>query len=255
LDALKKRLIRFGHADKIQLAGLKPERAAVIAGGVAVLIGVMREAGITRIAPVEAGLRLGVLWDLHLRAIRRDRRDASVRGFLQRMGADGERAQRTADMAAALFSRIKPGNDALSRLLYWSALLHEVGQAVSHSGNHKHGAYMVENADLSGFTRREQRLVSLLVLAQKGNLRKLERAAADADFMRAVLALRLAVIFMHGRSVAPLEGVGLRMKNNRIELDFPRAWLTEHPTLSFWLAREREYWKELGVDFQLRYRD
>jgi exopolyphosphatase/guanosine-5'-triphosphate,3'-diphosphate pyrophosphatase len=254
LDALRKRLIRFGHVGKIQLAGLKPERAAVIAGGVAVLIGVMREAGIARLAPVEAGLRLGVLWDLHLRAIRRDRRDASVRGFVQRMGADEQRAQRTADIAGALFARLKPASDALARLLYWSGLLHEVGQAVSHSGYHKHGAYMIENADLSGFTRREQRLVSLLVLAQKGNLRKLDRMLADADFMRAVLALRLAVIFMHGRSVGPLQQAALRLKN-RVELDLPRAWLAEHPTLSFWLARERDYWKEIGIDFQVRYSD
>ncbi|MBK4734034.1 Ppx/GppA phosphatase family protein [Noviherbaspirillum pedocola] len=254
LEALKKRLIRFGHAGKIQLAGLKPERAAVIAGGVAVLIGVMQEAGIAQLAPVEAGLRLGVLWDLHLRAIRRDRRDVSVRNFMQRMGVDTPRGQGTADIASSLFARMKPGSDALARLLYWSGLLHEVGQAVSHSGYHKHGAYMVENADLSGFTRREQRIVSQLVLAQKGNLRKLERGIADADFMRATLALRLAVIFMHGRSVGPLHQVGLRMKN-RIELDLPRAWLAEHPTLSFWLAREREYWKEIGNELQVRYSD
>jgi exopolyphosphatase/guanosine-5'-triphosphate,3'-diphosphate pyrophosphatase len=254
LEALKKRLIRFGQVDRIQLAGLKPERAAVITGGVAVLIGVMKEAGIARLQPVEAGLRLGVLWDLHLRATRRDRRDQSVRNFMQRMGVDAPRAQSTADIASTLHARLR-GNDALSRLLYWSGLLHAVGQAVSHSGYHKHGAYMIENADLSGFTRREQRLVSQLVLAQKGNLRKLDRATGDADFMRAVLALRLAVIFLHGRpSLGHLQQIGLRMKN-RIELDLPRALLAEHPTLSFWLSRERDYWKEIGADLQVRYND
>jgi exopolyphosphatase/guanosine-5'-triphosphate,3'-diphosphate pyrophosphatase len=254
LEALKKRLIRFGHVDKIQLAGLKPERAAVIAGGVAVLIGVMQESGIERIKPVEAGLRIGVLWDLHLRATRRDRRDQSVRSFLQRMRLDAQRAERTADIAGALYARLKPVTEAQARLLYWSALLHEVGQVVSHSGYHKHGAYMVENADLSGCTRREQRLMGLLILGHKGNLKKLERATADGDFLRALLALRLAVIFMHGRQAGALQQVGLRMKN-RIELDLPRAWLLEHPTLSFWLAREREYWKEIGIDFQVRYSD
>jgi exopolyphosphatase/guanosine-5'-triphosphate,3'-diphosphate pyrophosphatase len=255
LEAMRKRLIGFGHVDHIQLAGLKPERATVIAGGVAVLIGVMQEIGIREMQPVEAGLRMGVLWDLHLRATRRDRRDQSVRAFLQRLQVDAERADRTADIASTLYARLRPGNDAQARLLYWSGLLHEVGLAVSHSGYHKHGAYLIENADLSGFTRRDQRLMSLLILGHKGNLRKLERSVNDGDFVRALLALRLAVIFMHGRTTTSLLQVGLRMKNNRIELDLPRAWLAEHPTLSFWLGKEREYWKDIGIEFQLRYSD
>ena len=52
--------------------------------------------------------------------------------------------------------------------------MHEVGLVVSHTGFHKHGSYLVEHADIVGFTTREQKLMSRLVLSQKGNLRKLE---------------------------------------------------------------------------------
>jgi exopolyphosphatase / guanosine-5'-triphosphate,3'-diphosphate pyrophosphatase len=252
LEALKARLIRFGSIDAIQLAGMKPDRSPVLVGGLAILIAVMQELDIAAMQPVEAGLRMGVLWDLQLRATRRDRREQSVRAFLQRFQADETRAGRAADIASTLYARLKPGADSYTRLLYWSGLLHEVGMAVSHSGYHKHGAYMIENADLSGFNTRDQHLMSQLILGQKGNLRKLDVMLSDADFVRAVLALRLAVIFMHARIEGSLQQVGLRIKN-RIELEFPRDWLRAHPTLAFWLVKERDYWKDVGTDFQVRH--
>lgn len=251
LALLKQRLIDFGNVGAIQLAGMRPDRAPVLVGGLAILIAVMQELEITVMQPIEAGLRMGVLWDLQLRATRRDRREQSVRGFLQRFQVDEARAGRAADIAATLYARLKPGSDAMTRPLYWSGLLHEIGMAVSHSGYHKHGAYMIENADLSGFTNRDQRLMSRLILGQKGNLHKVDAVLGDADFVRALLALRLAVIFMHARIEGSLQQVGLRIRN-RIELEFPRAWLAAHPTLTFWLDKERDYWKDVGTDFQVR---
>ena len=252
LNALRQRLIGFGHVDAIQLAGMKPDRAPVLVGGLAILMAVMQEMDISKMLPIEAGLRLGVMWDMQLRATRHDRREQSVRGFLQRFQVDETRANRTADIASTLYARLKPGNDTYTRPVYWSGLLHEVGMAVSHSGFHKHGAYMIENADLSGFTNREQRLMSQLILGQKGNLKKLDRMLLDPDFVRAVLALRLAVVFMHARIEGSLQQVGLRIRN-RIELEFPRAWLDAHPTLAFWLQKERDYWKDVGTELQVRH--
>ena len=44
-------------------------------GGLAILIGLVRELDIPLVQPIEAGLRMGVMWDLHLRSTKRDRRD------------------------------------------------------------------------------------------------------------------------------------------------------------------------------------
>lgn len=251
LEALQQRLIQFGHTSRISLAGMKPDRAAVIMGGLAVLIGLMQELGIREITSVEAGLRMGVLWDLQWRADKRDRREQSVRGFAQRFHADEARANRVADAAGMLYGLLKPGSDAFGKLLYWSSLLHEVGLAVSQSGYHKHGAYMVENADLSGFTTREQRTMSMLILAQKGNLRKVSDALADPDFAKAVLALRLAVMFMHSRIDEGLDDLRLKMKN-KIEIEIRRDLVNQHPTVSYWMEKEKEWWDEVGVDFMIR---
>ena len=251
LMALRQRLIAFGNVSRISLAGMKPDRAAVIVGGLSILIGVMQELGIGAMQPIEAGLRMGVLWDLHLRATKRDRREQSVRGFVQRFHVDEGRADRVADYAGRFFSLLKPADDLLARPLYWSGLLHEVGLAVSHSGYHKHGAYLIENADLPGFTTREQRLMATLIVAQKGNLRKVGEALTQPDFARAVLALRLAVLFSHARLV--LDGTELRLKMKKgIELELRSEWVAQHPTVAFWMQKERDYWLDAGIDFTIK---
>jgi exopolyphosphatase/guanosine-5'-triphosphate,3'-diphosphate pyrophosphatase len=251
LEALKLRLIQFGHASRIDLLGMKPDRAAVMVGGLAILIGVMQELGINKMTPIEAGLRMGVLWDLQWRATKRDRREQSARSFLQRFHADEGRAKRVADAAGLLYGQLKPSSDTYTRYLYWSGLLHEVGLAVSQSGYHKHAAYLIENADLPGFTTREQRIMSTLILGQKGNLRKVSEALADIDLAKAILALRLAVMFMHSRIEVNLDELRLRMKS-KIDLEIRSGWFMHHPTVSFWMEKEKECWNEVGIDFTIK---
>ena len=170
---------------------------------------------------------------------------------MQKFHVDDSRANRVAENAAAMFVQLKPGSDALHKCLRWSGLLHEVGMAVSQTGYHKHASYIIENADLPGFTTREQRTMSKLIIAQKGNLRKVGDALADPDFAKAVLALRLAILFMHSRIEADFSELKLRMKN-RIELEIKRDWVAHHPTVSFWMEKEQEAWDEVGVDFSIK---
>ncbi|RJG07922.1 Ppx/GppA family phosphatase [Noviherbaspirillum cavernae] len=251
LETLTQRLIACGHVDKVSLAGIKPERVPVLTGGLALLMGLMQELGIKSMTAVEAGLRMGVLWDLHLRATQHDRRELSVRDFMQRFHVDMNRANQVAHTAGVLFTQLKPTTDAYGKYVYWSGLLHEIGLAVSHTGYHKHGAYVVQNADLPGFTGRDQRLVSTLILAQKGNLRKVDEALSDSDFAKSVLALRLAVMFMHSRIPVDLSELQLKMKN-KIEIDIRQDWISDHPTVSYWIGKERGFWDEVGVNFAVR---
>ena len=251
LAVLMTHFIQAGQVGKIELAGMKPERAAVMVGGLAILIGLMQALDVTVLSPIEAGLRMGVLWDLQLRATQRDRREQSVRGFLERFQVDIQRAEQVAESAGILFAQLKPGADIFARYLTWSALLHEVGIAVSHSGYHKHAAYMIEHADLPGFTTHEQRTMSTLILAQKGNLRKLGDALADPDFAKAVLALRIAVMLMHARIAVEVGQLKIKMKA-RIEIEIRRDLVAAHPTLSYWMEKEREWWSGAGTEFIIK---
>jgi exopolyphosphatase/guanosine-5'-triphosphate,3'-diphosphate pyrophosphatase len=251
LDALKRRFIEFGHVSRIDMPGLRPDRAGTIVGGLAILIGLFSELDIPVMLPIEAGLRMGVMWDLYLRSTKRDRREQSVRAYMQKFHVDEGRAGRVAADAVAMYALLKPVSDGYVKPLRWSGLLHEVGMVISQTGYHKHAAYIVENADLPGFTTREQKTMSRLILAQKGNLRKVGEALADPDFAKAVLALRLAILFMHSRIEADFNQLRLRMKS-RIELEIKRDWVAHHPTVSFWIEKEQELWDEVGVDFSVR---
>jgi len=39
--------------------------------------------------------------------------------------------------------------------LQWAAQLYETGLAISHNDYHKHGAFMLANAELAGFSKPE----------------------------------------------------------------------------------------------------
>ncbi|MES2299108.1 MAG: Ppx/GppA phosphatase family protein [Pseudomonadota bacterium] len=251
LEALKQRFIDFGQVARIDMPGLRPDRASTIIGGLAILIALVKELNIEVLAPIEAGLRMGVMWDLYFRSVKLDRREESVRALLQKFHVDEERARRAARHAAILYAQLKPAGDAYAKLLPWSALLHEMGMVVSQTGYHKHAAYLIENADLPGFTAREQKLMGRLILAQKGNLRKVADLLPEPDFAKAVLALRLAILLMHTRVEVDFEQLKLRMKG-RIELDIKRDWMSTHPTVRFWIEKEQEWWDEVEVDFSVR---
>jgi exopolyphosphatase/guanosine-5'-triphosphate,3'-diphosphate pyrophosphatase len=254
LLALRDRLVGLGHINAFDLPGVKRDRVIVMVGGLAILIGVMQELGVQSMNAINAGVRLGVLSDLELRANRLDRRDQAIQDCMRRFGIDAGRAARTAAIAARLFDRLSPQDETarlqLRPLLMRASMLHEVGQSVSHTGAHKHAAYIVEHADLPGFTAREQRLMSAIVLGQKGNLRKVREVLAVPDLAKAVLALRLAAVFMHARIDAEADALRLRMKG-RIEIETPRGWLRTHPTVASWFEKEAAAWGEVGVNLQV----
>jgi exopolyphosphatase / guanosine-5'-triphosphate,3'-diphosphate pyrophosphatase len=251
LRALRDYLIYCGRTSKIDLDGIKPDRIAVTLGGLPVLIGLCEELGIRDMQPVEAGLRMGVLWDLHLRSSSRDRRRDSVKEFSKKFGVNQTRANKVKQNTLLLHAQLQPDTDHYDRLLVWAACLHEVGMSVSHSGFHKHGAYLALHADLPGFTKQEQHVLSILLLAQKGNLRKVSEAIALPDLGKAILALRLGILFSHSRIDLHEQAVQLKMRQ-KIELDLPASIVRKHPTLIHWLRKEEAAWAELDISLALR---
>lgn len=251
LCALRGKLIECGHVDRVDLPGLKSERVVAVLGGVSILTGALEEFGLERVCAINAGLRLGALSDLELRARRHDRRDLAIGACMARFGVDAGRAQRTTAIALRLYGQLGASDSSCLHYLGWASMLHEIGLSVSHTSAHKHGAYLVEHADLPGFTTREQRLMATLVLGHKGNVRKIREALAEPALARMVLALRLAVACMHARVDDELDGFRLRMKG-RIEVDLAPGWLAKHPTMRFWLEKERDAWADVGLVLQFR---
>lgn len=247
LSRLRKRMVGAGNMARLSLEGVKPERAPVLPGGFAIMAAAMMELSVTRLNPVGGALRLGALYDLLGRTGQRDSRVATVDRFIERYHVDRVHALRVAAMAKALYLKAAPHPDpAIAQRVEWAGLLHEIGYTVSHIGYHRHGAYILENADMPGFSAQEQRQLALLVQGCRGGLSKMEPVLNDTQTIAQLLALRLAVIFHHARRA--IDAPRIRLSAGRtIHFGVSATWLKHHPLTLHLLTKEREEWAALGV--------
>ena len=141
--------------------------------------------------------------------------------------------------------RLEPVLETLTQL-DWAAQLHEIGVQVSHSDYHKHGAYILDNTDLPGFTLDELHRLSQLVLGHRGKLRKLESEMQDNSFVQQLMALRLAVILCHARRDPELSGLDMACDapNRVVRLKFNSEWSELWPQSAHLLLEEKTAWQK-----------
>ena len=254
LKKLRKAMIDAGHADKLRLEGLSDNRRPVFAGGVAVLSAVFKALDIKQMRVSDLALREGLLYELLGSIQHHDVRKRTVGTLVQRYSLDADQGKRVADTARQLFEQVskswKLDDDEMRLLLEWSALLHEIGMAISHDGYHKHGAYILANADLSGFSRQSQNLLALLVRSHRRKFRSQLFSELGKDVRehcrRLAILLRLAVLLHRGRSPDRKLQPGIMAENNNIILSFPKDWLEQHPLTEAELEREAKYLDAAG---------
>ena len=171
-------------------------------------------------------------------------------GLADRYRIDRPHAGRVAAMAKALYLKAAPGADPeTAQRVEWAGLLHEIGFTVSHIGFHKHGAYILENADMPGFSAQEQRRLAVIVLGCRGGLSKMADLLEDRDAMAQILALRLAVLFHHARRAIPAPRIALSV-GRAIRFGVGKGWLKAHPLTSHLLDVERAEWASLGLTWR-----
>jgi exopolyphosphatase/guanosine-5'-triphosphate,3'-diphosphate pyrophosphatase len=257
LRRLRKIYVQAEDLGTLRLPGLKPDRLPVAAGGLAIMLAVFEELGLKSMEATDAGLRLGVLYDLLGREQQQDMRALTVQQFMQRYGVDARQAARVEHIALVLLEQIDPlAAPARRQALRWAAQLHEVGLSISHSAYHKHSAYIVGNADMPGFSRSEQAAMAEMLLCHGGKLKKLGSLPGVSVDLRALLALRLAVLLARNRRDVELDGLRLLpgaqqgVAGTRIEAD-PR-WLRASPLTQYSLEQETAEWQRVGLDVSLR---
>ncbi len=246
LARLRKRMLLARQISRLKLNALKPERVPVLAGGLAIMMAAVAELRVEHLAPVGGALRLGVLYDLLGRTIDKDVRQLTVDSFAERYHLDRAHAARVAALATSLFrhAATKPST-ADVQILQWAALLHEAGMSVSHTGFHKHGAYIVQHADMPGFSAGDQMRLATLIYSCRGRLAKTGPALTDPILRAQIVALRLAVLFYHARTETALPRVTLDT-GRRVDFSVNARWLAKHPLTAHLLSQERAQWRSLG---------
>jgi exopolyphosphatase/guanosine-5'-triphosphate,3'-diphosphate pyrophosphatase len=259
LHKLRDTLIDAKHIDKVKLAGLSESRKPVIAGGLSVLLAIFKTLNIEHMQVSEQSMREGLLYDLVGRITHQDVRDATVESAMTRWGMDITQAQRVtgtveylADSACEQWS-IDSGQITL--LLKWASMLHEIGLQVSHNNYHKHGAYILQNADMQGFSRQEQALLSALVLSHRSKFRVDAFKQLMKPFVKPgkhiCVLLRIAVLLHRGRTDQPIPEIAISVNNKDVNLVFPDGWLDEHSMTLADLIKEINYLDAAG--YKLRF--
>src|SRR5690606_14341820 len=258
VESLVDHAIEAGSLSRLRLSGLDDDRLPVFAGGLAILAEILNVLKIDTMRVADGALREGLLYDLVGRLTDEDARVLSVRAMQARYHVDLAQAQRGEASALDFLRQTRAawGLEDLfaEQVLSWAARLHEVGLDVTHSGYQKHGAYLLEHADMPGFPQEEQKILARIVGAHRRKM--LLQTLDDVNplwRMRTqylIVLLRLAVLLHRGRSQVALPTIKLRAKERALEAAFPGGWLDANPLTAADLENEIEYLK--ACDFRLK---
>lgn len=259
IKSLRDAMIAQGSTEKLELPGLSAERREVIAGGVAILHAIFKsfEVGVMRAS--KSALREGLLLELIGRLGDEDDRERTITRLSERYAADAEQALRVEEMALGLALQVERlfGFTARElRMLRWAARLHEIGQTLSFTGYHRHGAYLIANSDMPGFSEQGQAYLAALIEAHRRQLspeRLLALRQIDGErAVRVAVLLRLAVRLHRGRSPQPLALPVLRVLDSKLELEFAPGFLDAHAMTKADLEQERELLAPSGIELSYR---
>lgn len=259
LVGLKNLFLDFKTTESLDLPGLKVERRHILPAGLAILTAIFETFDISQLDYSEGALREGALYDLIGRDSHEDVRARTVKALFERFNIDRAQAQRVKDTALFLFSELKEdwqldcsGQDLLVR----AAELHELGLAISHSQFHKHGAYLLQHADLLGFTRQGQQSLATLVRThrRKISLSLFAEIAPNKQplLLRLAVILRLAVLLNLTRGGDQAPAIKIQVSAQNINLEFPLAWLEQHPLTLLNLQQESSLLTKVGLVLTFR---
>jgi exopolyphosphatase/guanosine-5'-triphosphate,3'-diphosphate pyrophosphatase len=260
-DGLERIIAELGnieHIRDLELTSLTDDRKLSFAGGVAILAEVFDQLGIESMKVADGAMREGLLYDLLGRYTDEDARERTVRSMQERYHVDLAQAERVEATAAQFLEQVEEAwslsDPATELILRWAARLHEIGLDVAHSGYHRHGAYLLANADMAGFPREEQKLLAIMVGSHRRKPAIEEKDELTSPWDKRApamtLLLRLAVLLNRGRSNVALPGIELLPRPDALEIRFPRGWLDDHPLTIADLQHEIENLKTVG--FRLR---
>lgn len=254
LELMRSRCFELGHIDQLtELNGLSEERRPVFIGGLAIVYALMKAFGIEQMDVSSGALREGLIYEMldgpkHISVTKR-----SIRKLCEQFTVDmihAENVQRhSEDLLAQLNIKIKK---RILALLNGAIKLHEIGLSIAHSQYHKIGAYVIQNADMPGFSNQQKLVMATLVRSHRRKISKSALAALTPRQYEVVIPLlvvmRLSVVFARNRHFEPVPIELIHWKNNRIELKINREWLIDHPLIKADLKDEVKRLQTLGLE-------
>jgi exopolyphosphatase/guanosine-5'-triphosphate,3'-diphosphate pyrophosphatase len=126
-----------------------------------------------------------------------------------------------------------------------------VGISVAHSSYHKHSAYIIANADMPGFSRRDQARLSRLVLAHRGKLERAQPLRGEAPEWTLIFCLRTAVLLHRSRDDQPLPELTVGFTRSGFQLKAGAGGLDALPLTAAALEDEAQQWAGSGGELRI----
>jgi exopolyphosphatase/guanosine-5'-triphosphate,3'-diphosphate pyrophosphatase len=172
-EPLHRELIESTSAQRQRIKGLDTKRVELIVAGAEFLATAMELFDVHELTISEWALREGIVLDAvgrhdpadltdDPRAIRR----ASVQALARRFSWPEPHSRHVAQLSLELFDQTRElhGLDDTDReLLEYGALLHDIGEHVSHENHDRHAAYLVAHGQLRGFDPSEIHVLTGIV--------------------------------------------------------------------------------------------
>lgn len=251
---------KAGSVEKLDLGSISSDRTAVVSGGIAIVHALMKTLKIQSMQTSAVALREGLIFDMVGKAEHIDIQSQTLANLISRYDIDFQQADRVEKAVIHFFNQVKKSwdldEDNDLALAVWAAKLHELGKAVAHTQYHKHGAYIIENSDLIGFSMVEQKALALLVRFHR---RKIDMSAFDVlqksekqRVVKILSLLRLAVLVHRGRHDVELDQLKLKVKESQLIVATDEQWLEDNPLTSAELIAEDD--RQMLIDFKLKTR-
>ena len=169
LRRLRDELVDLDQDGRLEVPGMKASRADHIHVAAVVLVEVLERLGVEGVTIADAGLREGLLLDAagtgavpdgaHLR-------DREVQRVVDTFVPGDPHPGHVAALAGLLFDELVDlhglGDDD-RELLVHAARLHTIGEALALRRSHRHGAYLLEHAEVRGFSPQDLAVMTALV--------------------------------------------------------------------------------------------
>jgi exopolyphosphatase/guanosine-5'-triphosphate,3'-diphosphate pyrophosphatase len=262
---LHEQLLASKAADRLRMDGLDERRVDLITAGSMVLATAMELFDFDQLTISEWALREGIVldavgrhdptdWSDDPHAIRRE----AVVGLARRCSWAEAHARQVAMLALELFDAtrgITGLDDADRELLEFAALLHDIGEHVSSTGHHRHGAYLIRNGLLRGFAPDEIEMLAAIVRwHRRGEPRVSDEFplldAATIDRVRALAAtLRVADGLDRSRNQTVF-GLDAMVTPSLVLL---RLRAVDDTELELWGARRKRSLLEKALDREIEF--
>ena len=254
MGEIKDWLLTKGRDTELDLAS--QTRRQVLAGGFCILDAIFESLNIERLDTTDGALREGVLYDLNGRLHDADSREQGISSLLNQFNPDQNQYQRVEQSAIQFWLQTKDSwslNQVIQKkLLRWAAQLHEVGFSIAYNQHHKHGAYIIENSDIDGFSRQLQHYLALLVRChrQKFAVELFESIPAEwkLSLIRLTILLRLAVALNRSRTRRIDDELKLTVHGEVVEIKVSSDWCKMHPLSYLDLQSEKNYLATVGIE-------